>query len=273
MKFATHCFEPFTIATLRVLTSAITLGAYCFFRKTLWVPKKEEWLGLITISILGFCYPFAMQPLLISYFGSAFIGIVLATMPLFTLILGRFIIKAKFSWLQFIGIMGGLFFTYLLMHSSLNLDVSPLGFALAISISISYTLAAIYIKRDFAKTNPIAITANCAAIAFVLLLPLAISNFRFTNPDEFYKAFFSVIMLGVMMSGFSQAVFYYVIQRSDPLTASLTNYLIPIFALFWGLFDGEKTSTLQICAVIGIMAMIYITRTPPKKHEKKVASI
>lgn len=265
MKFATHCFEPFTIATMRVFISALTLGGYCYFKHTNWLPQKKEYLPLTILVIIGFCYPFAMQPLLISLYGSAFVGIILAVMPLFTLILGRFILKAKIDLRQVVGILGGLFCTYLLFRSGLSLDIPLLGFLMALTVPLGYTLSNIYIKRDFSHINPIAFTATSAFLAFFLMLPFAISQYQFNHPEETYKAIFSIIVLGTIMSGFALALFYYVIQQSGPLIASLTNYIVPVFALFWGCVDGEKTNMLQIIAIFGIMIMVYITQPASKK--------
>ena len=69
------------------------------------------------------------------------------------------------------------------------------------------------------------------------------------------------------MSGVALALFYHVIQQSGPLIASLTNYIVPIFALFWGWLDGENTTALQIVGITGIFIMIYITQ-PPSKNDR-----
>jgi len=69
------------------------------------------------------------------------------------------------------------------------------------------------------------------------------------------------------MSGFALVLFYHVIKQSGPLMASLTNYIVPIFALFWGWVDGEAINSLQIIGIGGIFIMIYITQPV---HSKQV---
>ena len=267
MKFAVTCFEPFTIATCRVLISALVLGAICYLKKSVWVPKKQEILPLLVIIVLGFCFPFAMQPFLIELYGSAYVGMMLGFLPLFTLVFGRIILKTKITPRQIIGILGGLICTYLLFHASLNLNISFLGFALSLTVPIAYTISNIYIKRDFPSLNPTSFTATSAFIAFLLTLPLAIHQFKLTNMEYIYKSIGSILILGIFMSGFALVLFYHVIKQSGPLMASLTNYIVPIFALFWGWVDGEAINSLQIIGIGGIFIMIYITQPV---HSKQV---
>lgn len=265
MKFAGYCFDPITIATGRVFISAITLGAFCLYKKNLWMPPKDKIVPLLIIIILGFCYPFAMQPFLVNLYGSGYVGMMLAFLPLFTLLLGRLILKTKIKTRQLIGIIGGLIFTYLLFHASLELEVSPFGFLIALTVPLAYTLSNIYIKRDFSFINPVAFTATGAFIAGILTMPFTLVTFTFVKSEHMILSFVSIIILGVLMSGVALALFYHVIQQSGPLIASLTNYVVPIFALFWGWFDGEKTTSLQIIGIIGIFIMIYITQPPTTK--------
>lgn len=266
MKIAGSCFDPLTIATARVLISALTLGAYCYYKKTIWIPSKKNFITLLIVIILGFCYPFAMQPCLVNLYGSGFVGMMLAFLPLLTLTFARVILKTQITPRQFLGIVGGLLFTYILFHASLDLDISPFGFLISITVPIAYTISNIYIKRDFSHSNPIAFTATCAFIAGVITLPLAVYNFSFQQPDHIYISMGAIVILGVLMSGIALALFYHVVQQSGPLTASLTNYIVPIFALFWGWVDGEKTSYLQIIGITGIFVMIYITQPPTIKQ-------
>lgn len=260
MKIAGVCFEPFTIGTGRVIISALTLGIYCYYKKTLWWPNKKDISPILVVTILGFCYPFAMQPLLVNLYGSGLVGMILAFMPLLTLIIGRVILKTKITIRQVIGITGGLFFTFLLFKASLNLNVSVFGFFMILTVPIAYTFSNILIKRDFHHLNPVAFTATCALISGLITLPFAYANFTFHHTEHFLQSTVSIVVLGVLMSGVALALFYHVIQQSGPLLASLTNYIVPIFALFWGWFDGEETTPLQFIGILGIFVMIYITQ-------------
>jgi drug/metabolite transporter (DMT)-like permease len=134
-----------------------------------------------------------------------------------------------------------------------------------LTVPIAYTFSNIFIKRDLPHINPIAFTATSALIAGLLTLPFAIANFTFHQPEHIYKSLGAILILGILMSGVALALFYHVIQQSGPLIASLTNYIVPIFALFWGWFDGERTTSLQILGITGIFIMIYITQPPTKK--------
>jgi drug/metabolite transporter (DMT)-like permease len=46
--------------------------------------------------------------------------------------------------------------------------------------------------------------------------------------------------------------------------ASSVTYIIPVFAIFWGLLDGETLNLIQITATLIIMISVYLVNKAHK---------
>ena len=56
----------------------------------------------------------------------------------------------------------------------------------------------------------------------------------------------------------AKVLFNKLIQISTPVFASSVTYIMPIVAVFWGLFDGEKFSFIQGIATVIILIGVYL---------------
>jgi drug/metabolite transporter (DMT)-like permease len=75
-----------------------------------------------------------------------------------------------------------------------------------------------------------------------------------------------VFMLAMFSSVAALSIFYTFIQYVDPLFATSVTYLIPIFAIFWGILDGEQVVPLQFLFIGGILIGVYLVT---KNNNKK----
>jgi drug/metabolite transporter (DMT)-like permease len=48
------------------------------------------------------------------------------------------------------------------------------------------------------------------------------------------------------------------IRHSSAVTASSVTYVIPIFAILWGVLDGEKVTALHLICMGFILAGVYL---------------
>ena len=76
-----------------------------------------------------------------------------------------------------------------------------------------------------------------------------------TNIESFYY----LVILGAICTSFAIVLFNFLIKRSSALFGSTTTYLIPVFAIIWGLIDGEIIKNNEFIGVfivfIGVMIM------------------
>ena len=54
--------------------------------------------------------------------------------------------------------------------------------------------------------------------------------------------------------------FFKLVQLKDAIFASTVSYLIPLVALFWGVFDHEPVTYLHLLGMGLILAGVYLSR-------------
>ena len=79
MKKAALVFGPITIAGLRCATGALILvSLWALFGRRARRPERKDIGWLLLMTVLGYGYPYAVQPYLVSNYGSGFIGMMVA---------------------------------------------------------------------------------------------------------------------------------------------------------------------------------------------------
>ena len=72
---------------------------------------------------------------------------------------------------------------------------------------------------------------------------------------------FYIIILGVVCTSFAIILFNYLIQKTSAIFGSSTTYLIPVFAIIWGIIDNEIIHNHEIMGIliilIGVLVMNY----------------
>ncbi|MEL6924056.1 MAG: EamA family transporter, partial [Bacteroidota bacterium] len=55
-------------------------------------------------------------------------------------------------------------------------------------------------------------------------------------------------------------LFFKLVQLTSAVFASTVSYLIPLVAIFWGLFDGEVIGLLHLLGMALILLGVYLSR-------------
>ncbi len=69
--------------------------------------------------------------------------------------------------------------------------------------------------------------------------------------------------LGILGTALALLLMYSLIRHSSAVTASSVTYVIPIFAILWGLLDHEKISLLQLICMALILNGVCLTHIKP----------
>jgi len=92
-------------------------------------------------------------------------------------------------------------------------------------------------------------------------------KFNLSHLEDYKVNLLYIVILAISSSTIAVSIFYIFIEKVDVIFASLVTYLIPIVAILWGLFDGEKISILQIISMVVILLGVYIVnKTGSKKN-------
>ncbi len=50
------------------------------------------------------------------------------------------------------------------------------------------------------------------------------------------------------------------IKTQGPLFAGMVTYVVPVLALFWGQYDSERLTPLQLAAITGVLIMVALVQ-------------
>lgn len=64
-------------------------------------------------------------------------------------------------------------------------------------------------------------------------------------------------LLAIIGTALSIIIYNQLIKHTSAVFASTVTYLIPVFAIMWGVIDGEEINTIQIGSIFVILVGIY----------------
>ena len=260
-------FDAFQVGALRIFLAFISILPLALFRK---MPlKKRNVIPLIWIALLGSGLPpflFSIAQLKID---SSVTGILNATVPLFTLLLGVFFYKIAFNKNQLVGVLAGLLGAVLivLIRSDGSFEFNFAYALLVIAATLCYGMNANLLKKYIHDIDPITV----AFYAFVFIGPFAglylfttdFLEVMKTNPNA-WSSLWYLIILAVLGTSYALVVFNVLVQRTSALFATTVTYLIPIVAVFIGVLDGETLGVIHILGLGLILFGVYITNKSKK---------
>lgn len=261
MKKATLFFSPAEVALLRLLGGAAILAVLWLLRPQRLSLKRTDALAFCCVVLLGFAWPFAIQPYLVARHGSAFIGMLVAFTPLLTilvaLVLGNYPAPR-----QIVGVLGALVCLCLLLFESRDRNVPVIDLVLAITVPGGYAVTNTLIRRALPHVRSLELTLLALIAAALTLVPVVglAQTAPVRNSGALVTAATALGFLGIVGTGLSSWVFNRLIHDQGPLFAAMATNLVPIGAIFLGWADAEQVTPLQVGAVLGLIAMVSLVQ-------------
>ncbi|MCW8133201.1 MAG: DMT family transporter [Planctomycetota bacterium] len=273
MKKAHLCFGPLSIGGWRVMSGALVLMVAWRFAGGGWPFKRAHLLPLLGTVLLGYVWPYCLQPYLVGRLGSGFVGMSVSFTPLMTVLASIPMLHIYPSPRQLAGVLGGLACIGVVLSGGLAFDATPLDLALAVSVPAAYAVANTYVKRRFTDLPALALTCAALGLAGALILPVTafLPSESVRSTEHLGLALLSLGVLGVFGTGLAMFMFYKLVQDQGPLFAGMVTYLVPIGALALGWLDGETVSARQLAGLAGIFLMVALAQSGRKPAAKPAA--
>ena len=263
IKKGLEVYSPMQVGALRVSISAICFVPVLYVRRSRF--QWDKWKYYVIVALTGSGIPAFLYPLAQTHIDSAVAGILNALTPLFTLLLGVLIFRKAFKKNYLFGIGVGFLGVLILSLKDLHLNgVGGLIFYLLIIIAtLCYATSVNTVDTFLKKVDSVTLSAS----TFVLLGPFGLSYLAttdlvelFTKVDGGQEAFFYIFILAFFGTFLSTMVFFYVVHKTSALYGSLVAYLIPIVALFWGIYFGESIGLIELGGMACILIGIYLSK-------------
>jgi len=260
MKKGLESFNHMQVAAFRIFFSFIFLLP--FIIRHIGAIRRDNVQSLIIVGFAGFAIPAVLFTKAQTRIDSSLAGILNSLTPLFTLIVGLLIYKSKARWENILGLLIGLLGAVgLIWRGDLNVFRGINLFALfVVAATICYGINVNEVKYKLAGLSSIQITSLALLFTgpiagiYLLLTDLAPAA---ETPDYLVNLGY-IALLALFSSVIAVLVFNHLIKYTTPLFAASVTYIIPLFAILWGIADGEHIGILQFVWVAVILAGVYL---------------
>jgi len=268
MKLAMVNLSATQVGALRMIISALFL--LIFFYPKLKLIDKRQWKMLFYLALAGTFIPTFLFTFAIQHIDSGIVAILNSFTPLNTLLIGFLFFHYAFSKRQILGIFIGIIGTILLVGKSaqVNPDDNYWYALLVLSATIGYAINVNVIKKYLSDLDPISIAVgNFVWVLFPAIIVLYFTGFFQLNfTPEIYTSLGYVAVLAIIGTALAMIFFNKMVHIATPIFASSVTYTIPIIALLWGLWDGEKITMMQVLAGAIILLGVYIVNSQSSKN-------
>jgi drug/metabolite transporter (DMT)-like permease len=266
MKIGLNSFSSNQAAAIRIVSASLILMPFSikFLRKL----KKSDLKSLLIAGFVGSFIPAFLFTKAQTRIDSAMAGMLNSLTPLFTMIIGMVLYKMKMFRMQLVGILVGLLGAAGLITSgeTISLDsVNSYAFYVVLA-TICYGININEIKARLSHLTGVQITS----MSFAFLFPVALTyllttdlNAPVQNTGWGYHLL-ALIVLGVFGTALAMLLMNSMLRYVPPVFASSVTYIIPIFAIGWGVVDGEQILPLHMMFMLLILFGVYLINSKGK---------
>ena len=262
IKVAVDEIEPIPMIELRLLLAGVVLLAFLVARmgrlEAIAALRATGWGGVI-LGVINGAVPFTLIAWGEKYVDSGIAAIANATVPIFVAILAiRYLPGERVTGMRLVGVLLGLAGVGVLAGFHPEGGWWAVAGTLAVVVaSLSYACSNLFTQRRFSTTAPLVTATSAVVWGAVVLLPLAL----FQVPDQLpsAKALGSVAALGILGTAVASIILYRMLMMYGSSRTTLVTYLLPPFALFYGvtLLDEQLTANalLGLVLILGGVAL------------------
>jgi drug/metabolite transporter (DMT)-like permease len=258
MRVAALELGAWPTAAMRVATAAVFLLPLLLANGH-WSALRQHWKPVLLVGVFNSGIPFALYSFAVLHITTGLSSILNATVPLFGALVAWVWLGDKPSLSRTLGLGIGFGGVVLLAgdQASLRPNVSGIAPAWAVLACLAatscYALAASFTKKYIPNLPPL-VTATGSQIGATLALAPPALWFR---PDHWPSAWAwgALLVLGVLCTGVAYILYFKLIENAGPAKALTVTFLVPVFAMTYGvLFVGETvTGWMLLCGVIILM--------------------
>lgn len=269
MKRGLRSYSHDQVAAFRIFISF--LAFLPFGIKNLKKVTRENIYSLLIVGFIGSVIPAFLFTKAQTQVDSSLAGILNSITPLFTLVIGLLFYKSTAKLINAVGILLGLtgalgLITYSTNGGNILDNINYYGLFIVIA-TICYGINVNQVKYKIKGLNGLELTS----MAFMFAGPFAgiyllFTDFSFTfSTNDYILDLAYIAILAVIGTVLALVIFNTLIQQTSALFGASVTYFIPVFAIMWGLFDGEKLSVIQFLWIGLIFTGVYLVNKRSKK--------
>ena len=259
MKKSLIKFNYIEVGFYRLMIAFIVLSPFLYsaIRKV----KKHHIIPLLIVSLIGTVLPAIIFAKSQMHIQSSLAGMLNSLTPFFTLIFGIIIFNKQLKFGNIIGIIIGLIGTYILLSPIKENLIYTKYNLLIIFATMCYAISINTIKDKLHSLKALDIAVISSMLSAIMPFIYLFKSGVLYNLEKIYlnlSHFYYLIVLGGICTSLAIILFNYLIKRSSALFGSSTTYLIPVFAIIWGILDSEFISNQELISIGIILTGVFI---------------
>jgi len=261
MKIGVQHIPALPLTAIRLIAAAAAMVAAMLFLRKRYPAGTLAWAYCFTLAFFGNSLPFFLISWGIEGIASGRAAILMAVMPLATLVLAHFFSHGDRLRLQkLIGIVLGFAGVVVLVGPS---ALKGLGGGLLSQLSVAsgaicYAVSVIIVQRM--PPAPMMGRASLTLVfAALQTVPVALWLSGWTMPVLTMESLWPPVYLGLISTALATLILFKLLSEREASFVAFQNYLVPVFGVFWGaLLLGEEVSLQAIAALGLILTGIFV---------------
>ena len=266
-KIALDLYTPEVIVAGRLIVGSAFLIVLIYFIYKRFSFNLSKLNYYLFMSLVGIVIPFIAIINGQRNIDSAMAGILMATMPITTILLSHFfLVDEKINQQKLIGFLISFFGVFILIYredlfinnSFSTTLISQLQVMLG---STLYSIAAIYGKK-YKMTDPVSASTGTILFAtfFMLIYLIFIDESNVSIPTLLVN--YNILLLGILCTAIATIIYFQILQTAGASFLSIMNFLIPLWAILFGiLILHDAFSWNYIFGLIIILAGIKLANS------------
>lgn len=263
IKVAVDTVPPATVAAGRLALAALLLAAIMRVRDLRYPDCPWIWMKFALVGLFGNALPFALIGWGEVTIDSGLAAILMAVMPLTTLLLAHmFTSDEKMTATRIVGVGLGLVGVLILIGPATleGLGDQAMRQTAVAAGAVCYAISTVVAKKLPPMPHSVSASGTMIAAAAWAIPASVLVDWPLAEVPSFESAI-SVVLLGLFPTAFAVLIFFALLQRTGATFIALNNYLVPSLGVVWGiLFLGEDPSLRAFLALCVILAGIAVTR-------------
>ncbi len=255
--------DPTGVALVSAIIAVILMSAICLFRGSRLPLSRRAIFFYTACGIFGAALPSTLNYTIISYLPVGVVSILIAGVPMLTLLLGWLLGRERLSMGKVAGIVmgGGAVVLIAAPDAALPGSGMTLWVLLGLVISLCYAIENMVIDITApAGADAITLMTGMSWAALVLLLPVVWMRDGWIDMAALGMAEQSIIGVSLIHL-FCYTGFVWLIGKAGPVFAAQIGYVVTIAGVFWGMaILGERHSGIVWLSLILMIAGMMLVQ-------------
>ncbi len=264
IRYAVETIPPLVTAGVRHSIAGAIMLAWAWARG--FRPKREHWISGLIVGALFFLVGHGTLHWAEQYVGSGLAALLIATEPMFILVLAWSMGQQRISRISLLGLLVGVVGVAILMGTELTMKGSSLiGLLAVLTGSLSWAAGVVISPKVRLPTDALGRTAlpTICGAAMLLIAAGVTGEFQAAHWASIsLKSWLGLAYLIVFGSVVAFTAYTWLLQRCPPALVATHTYANPVVAVLlgWVLASEQLTVRLAVASVAILGAIVLIRR-------------